>query len=93
MIGLYSAGWVCIRQGRLFIRMLVARTGVFLVRIIRNRRRDGWVGWGSGEGVVVLLDSKVYVYVYKRWSWQKFFAGMGGGWSVCIVAVCLYCND
>ena len=44
MIGLYSVGWVCIRQGRLFIRTLVARMGVFLVRIIRNRRRDGWVG-------------------------------------------------
>ena len=54
--------------------MLVARMGVFPVRIIRNRRRDGWDelawagrgGWG-GKGALVmtgrgaLVDSSICI--------------------------------
>ena len=43
-------------RGRLSILMLVVRMGVFLVRIIRNRRHDGRVGWGDWIRGPALVD-------------------------------------
>ena len=55
------------RLGRLFILMLVARMGVFLARIIRSRRHDGWMGMEEVgcSGLVrgfCLVESK-YMYI------------------------------
>ena len=77
------------RLGRLFILMLVARMGVFLARIIRSRRHDGWMGMEEvgSSGLLrgfCLVESK-YMYISVGvWMLLLKLDWYGGG---CIVIV------
>lgn len=75
--------------------MLVVRMGVFLVRIIRNRRHDEWMGLEvvGCSGLVRGFDLGDIKYMYISVGVGMLWLGVGVVWSVPMHRCCLYCKD